>query len=129
MGGVAALSVAAPAPFRFTAKLQPFTARAAGRHGLPVLVHCSHACDLRIWLRTRRGRGLRTLAAYRRTETEIAKPWSRTVLRLPRRMGLAALLSRKADARLDFVAADAQNQKRARRLALQPLVRRQRVPR
>jgi hypothetical protein len=130
VGGVAALSVAAgPGPFRFTARLQHFTARAARRHGLPVLVHCSHACDLRIWLRARRGRGLRTLAAYRRTESDITRPWSRTVLRLPRGLGVAGLLSRKAGARLDFVAVDAHHEQRGRRLALAPVVRRQRAPR
>ena len=123
MGGVAALSVAGgPDPFRFTAKLQRFTARFARRHGLPVLVHCSHACDLRIWLRARRRRGLRTLATYRRTETEIARPWSRTVLPLPRRLGVAALLSRAAGARLTFVAVDAHNEQRGRRLALVPAI-------
>jgi calcineurin-like phosphoesterase family protein len=123
-GHVAGLSAAAPAPFRFTAKLQRFTARVARRHGLPVLVHCSRACDLRIWLRARRGRGLRTLAAYRRTETEITRPWSRTVLRLPRAASVAALLSRTADARLDFVAVDAHNERRGRRLVLLPVIQR-----
>jgi hypothetical protein len=126
----APLSVAGAAhPFRFTAKLQHFMARAARRHGLPVLVNCSRACDVRISLRALRAGRVRTLAIYRRTEVQITRPWSRIVLPLPRRLAVAALLSRNAGAHLDFVAVDASGERRLRRLELLPVVRGQRARR
>ena len=113
---------AAPTPpaerLQFTARLQRFTARSARRYGLPVSVHCSRACDLRISLRAWRGGRLRTLARYRRTEVQITRPSSRIVLRLPSRLSIDALRSRAARARLDFQAVDAAGDRRALTLRL-----------
>ena len=56
---------------------------AAVRRGLRVAVHCSRGCDVgvTVWLRVR-GR-LRRIARYRETESQITKPYSEIVLRLP----------------------------------------------
>ncbi|MGZ4182704.1 MAG: metallophosphoesterase family protein [Solirubrobacteraceae bacterium] len=56
---------------------------AAMRRGLRVAVHCSRGCDVgvAVWLRVR-GR-LRRIARYWETESQITKPYSEIVLRLP----------------------------------------------
>jgi hypothetical protein len=95
----------------FKAKLQPFTTRFARRHGLPLRLYCSRACDVRISLRVRRRGHLATLASYRRTETEIAKAHSTITLPLPRKLSIGVLRSAAARARLELVALDASGER------------------
>jgi hypothetical protein len=54
-------------------------------HGLPVDVHCTRACDVGVTAYLRRDGRLVKLASYRETESEIPKPFSRILLRLPAR--------------------------------------------
>jgi hypothetical protein len=59
--------------------------RSAVKHGLPVDVHCTRACDVRVTAYLHLDGRLVKLASYRETESEIPKPFSRIVLRLPDR--------------------------------------------
>jgi hypothetical protein len=57
--------------------------RAATRRGLPVAIHCSSACDVTVTVSARHGRHSQRIAAFYETESQIARPYSRILLRLP----------------------------------------------
>ncbi len=58
---------------------------AAERKGLPVAIHCSRMCDVVVHVSIRRGRHLQRIASFYETESEIPKPYSQILLRLPTR--------------------------------------------
>ena len=55
------------------------------RRGLPVAVHCSRGCDVVVTASLRRGRRLHRVASFYETESQITKPYSDILLRLPAR--------------------------------------------
>jgi acid phosphatase type 7 len=77
---------------------------AVAHRGLPVAVHCSRGCDVSVTAALRRGNRLQRIAVFHETESEIPKPYSQILLRLPARRirGL-----RRATLVLRFVAIDA----------------------
>ncbi|MBV9003972.1 MAG: metallophosphoesterase [Solirubrobacterales bacterium] len=68
---------------RFDARLYPSTVATSSRGGLPVLIHLTRAADVTIAVSLRRGRHLSRIASFYETETQIPRPHSRIVLRLP----------------------------------------------
>lgn len=94
---------------RFTARLRGAGARDMARHGLRVLVRCSRACDVTIAVRIGTRARSRTIAHYRDTESQIARPSSWLSLRLSRRE-LREL--RGARPVLTFTATDASGERR-----------------
>ncbi|MGZ4283289.1 MAG: alkaline phosphatase family protein [Solirubrobacteraceae bacterium] len=68
---------------RFDARLQPSTAAAAARRGLPVAIHLSRAADVTITISLHRGHRLTRIASFYETETQLPRPHSRILLRLP----------------------------------------------
>jgi hypothetical protein len=95
---------------RFDVHPEGASLRSAFRHGLPLDVYCSRACDLSVAVGLRRNRQTVTLASYRETETEIPRPSSRVWL--PLRRSVASRLS-GAHLTLSFVAVDASNERRS----------------
>ena len=55
------------------------------RRGLPVAVHCSRGCDVVVTASLHRGRRLHRVASFYETESQITKPYSDILLRLPAR--------------------------------------------
>ncbi|MGH2887688.1 MAG: metallophosphoesterase family protein, partial [Solirubrobacteraceae bacterium] len=55
------------------------------RRGLPVAIHCSRGCDVTVTAWLRNGRRLRRIASFYETESQITKPYSQILLRLPAR--------------------------------------------
>jgi hypothetical protein len=53
------------------------------RRGLRVAVHCSRGCDVRVIVSLRVRGGLRRIASFWETESQIPEPYSDIVLRLP----------------------------------------------
>jgi acid phosphatase type 7 len=104
-----AFALTKPASFRFAAHVRRVPLRWALKNGLPVRVHCSRACDVRITIALRRGRRMAILARYRETETQIPAPQSLLHLHLP-----ARLLHNLRGARLavSFFAIDASSEVR-----------------
>lgn len=88
----------------FDARPLPSSVTAVARAGLPVAVHCSRACDVVVTASLRRGGRLQRIATFHETESEIPKPYSQVLLRLP-----AARLKGLSDATLvlRFAAVDA----------------------
>jgi hypothetical protein len=82
---------------------------AATRRGLPVAIHCSRGCDITVTELLRRGRRAQRIASFYETESQIPKPYSQILLRLPaaRLMGLS-----EATLVLRFAALDAANHHR-----------------
>jgi hypothetical protein len=82
---------------------------AVARRGLPVAIHCSRGCDVTVDASLRRGRRLQRIASFYETESQIPKPYSQILLRLPavRLKGL-----REATLVLRFAALDAANHHR-----------------
>ncbi len=82
---------------------------AAVRTGLPVAVHCSRGCDVKVTASLRRGSRLQRVASFYETESQLPKPYSQILLRLPaaRLKGLS-----KATLVLRFAALDAANHHR-----------------
>jgi hypothetical protein len=68
--------------------------------GLRVAVHCSRGCDVGVTVSLRVRGGLRRIARFWETESQLPKPYSEIVLRLPRaaleRLGRATLVLRFA---------------------------------
>jgi hypothetical protein len=58
---------------------------AVARRGLPVAVHCSRGCDVSVTASLRRGNRLQRIGVFRETESEIPRPYSQILLRLPAR--------------------------------------------
>ncbi|MBV9421899.1 MAG: metallophosphoesterase [Solirubrobacterales bacterium] len=58
---------------------------AVARRGLPVAIHCSRACDVTVDAWLRRDGHLTRIARFRETESEITRPYSQILLRLPAR--------------------------------------------
>ena len=58
---------------------------AAVRRGLPVAIHCSRGCDVAVTASLRLGRHVRRIASFYETESQITKPYSDILLRLPAR--------------------------------------------
>ena len=48
-------------------------------------VHCSRGCDVSVTASLRRGNRLQRIGVFRETESEVPKPYSQIVLRLPAR--------------------------------------------
>ena len=55
------------------------------RRGLPVAIDCSRGCDVAVTASLRLGRRLRRIASFYETESQIPKPYSDILLRLPAR--------------------------------------------
>ena len=53
------------------------------RQGLPVEIHASRGVDVKVTVSARHGHHLQRIASYYETESEIPKPYSRILLRLP----------------------------------------------
>jgi hypothetical protein len=73
------------ARLRFGVRPHSVSLRSAATHGVPVDVHCTRACDVGVTAYLHRDGRLVKLASYRETESEIPKPFSRILLRLPAR--------------------------------------------
>jgi hypothetical protein len=67
------------------ARLQPSTVARAERGGLPVAIHLTRAADVAVTVSLRRGRHLTRITSFYETETQIPRPHSRILLRLPAR--------------------------------------------
>ncbi|MGZ4331513.1 MAG: metallophosphoesterase family protein [Solirubrobacteraceae bacterium] len=92
VGYAAAGDVGAPRAPRLAGPTLLFDARplrssltAVARRGLPVAVHCSRGCDVSVTASLRRGNRLQRIGVFRETESEIPKPYSQILLRLPAR--------------------------------------------
>jgi hypothetical protein len=70
---------------RFDARVQPSSLASATRGGLPVAVRLSRAADVTVTVSLRRVRHLARIASFYETETQIPRPHSRILLRLPAR--------------------------------------------
>ena len=67
----------------FDARLQPSTVATAERRGLPVAIHVTRAADVTVSVSLRRRHRLTRIASFYETETQIPRPHSRILLRLP----------------------------------------------
>ena len=67
----------------FDARLQPSTVATAERRGLPVAIHLTRAADVTVRVSLRRRHRLTRIASFYETETQIPRPHSRILLRLP----------------------------------------------
>ena len=79
------------------------------RRGLPVAVHCSRGCDVAVTASLRLGRRVRRIASFYETESQLPKPYSDILLRLPARRLQG---SRRVTLVLRFAALDAANHHR-----------------
>ena len=68
---------------RFDARPPTSTAATAARRGLPVAIHLSRAADVTITVWLHRGHRLTRIASFYETETQLPRPHSRILLRLP----------------------------------------------
>jgi phosphatidylinositol-3-phosphatase len=94
---------------QFDARVQSATVASAERRGLPVAIHLSRAADITVTVSRVRGHDLNRVARFYETETQVSRPHSRVLLRLPRtrlRGGSSVRLV------LRFVAVDAANHHR-----------------
>jgi hypothetical protein len=70
---------------RINAHVHPATPAAVERHGLPVAIVMSRAANVTVTVSVRRGRRSRRIAAFEETETQLSRPYTRLMLRLPAR--------------------------------------------
>jgi hypothetical protein len=95
---------------QFDVRPQPTTVARAQRGGLPIAIHLSRAADISVTVSRARGRHLTQIGRFYETETQVSRPHSRILLRLPAR-GLRGTGSVSLVVRL--VAVDAANHHRA----------------
>lgn len=81
---LSARAMKSASPLAFSAKTAHATRREILSRGLPVWIHCSRACDVRIAIRAHTSGGTRTIASYLETESQIPRPTSRLSLRMGR---------------------------------------------
>ena len=95
---------------QFDVRPQHTTVARAERRGLAVAIHLSRAADISVTVSRARARHVTRIGRFYETETQVARPHSRILLRLPAR-GLRG--TRSVTLVVRFVAVDAANHQRS----------------